>query len=84
MANLEDSITQNVRDALNGDIEACRRLNLLLQLPFSSIQKLFHTSEESKYALSFIAALKAKENDRDAINYCRKHIPDAIPRAMKV
>ncbi|MEM3543831.1 MAG: hypothetical protein QXF07_02305, partial [Candidatus Micrarchaeia archaeon] len=53
--SIEEAITSNVRDALNGDKEACKRLNLLIQLPFSSIRKLFHTTEESKHALDLIA-----------------------------
>jgi hypothetical protein len=75
---LSDSITQNVRDALYGDKEACKKLNLLLQLPFSSIRKLYHTSEEDKYALDLIAAVKTRQGDKDAINYCRKNFPEAL------
>jgi len=75
---LSDSITKNVRDALYGDKEACKKLNLLLQLPFSSIRKLYHTSEEDKYALDLIAAVKARQKDTDAINHCRENFPEAL------
>lgn len=86
MTDLEEAITSNVRDALQGDKEACKRLNLLLQLPFSSIQKLFHTGEESRLALALIAGIKAtqKNPDKDAIKYCERNIPDLLPRRTKV
>jgi hypothetical protein len=68
--SLSDSITKNVRDALNGDKVACKRLNLLMRLPFASILKLYGTSEEDYYALNFIAMYRAKIfNDKGAIAF---------------
>jgi|GEM_PF-3671523 len=86
MADLGEAITSNVRDALNGDSEACKKLNLLIQLPFSSIEKLFHTTEESKLALGLIAGVKAKQKNPDinAVKYCEKNMPDALPKKIKV
>jgi hypothetical protein len=81
---LSDSITQNVRDALYGDKEACKKLNILLQLPFSSIKKLYHTSEEDKYALSIIAYMKVKMNNdskgREFLNSKENAIPELSER----
>jgi len=86
MADLEEAITSNVRDALNGDPKACKKLNLLLQLPFRSIEKLFHTTEESKLALGLIAGVKATQYnpDMNAVGYCKKHMPDALKKRTRV
>jgi hypothetical protein len=84
--DLEAAITENVRLALNGDSEACKKLNLLIQFPFSSIEKLFHTTEESKLALGLIAGVKATQKNPDmvAVRYCKKNMPDALPKKIKV
>jgi len=86
MAGLEDLITENVRDALNGDKEACKRLNALITIPFSSIQKLFHSTPESKMALNVIAGLKAtgKNPDPAAVRYCERNMPEILPRKSMV
>lgn len=72
MANLAEAITSNVRDALNGDTGAYRKLNLLVQLPFDSIEKLYGTNEEDMYALNIIASLRFKmHNDKSALSFLK-------------
>ena len=70
MADLEEAITSNVRDALNGDSEACKKLNLILQLPFNSILNLYGTTTEDHYALNVMAYLKV----RSPIEIGRAHV----------
>jgi len=67
---LEAAITENVRLSLNGDKEACKKLNLLVRLPFSSIEKLYGTTEEDYYALNTLASLRLKMfNDKSALAF---------------
>ena len=69
-SGLEEAITKNVRLALNGDEESCKKLGLLIQLPFSSIRKLYGTTEEDMYALNVLASLKLKMfNDKSALEF---------------
>lgn len=70
---LGQRITENVRGAINGDEESRRSINLLLQLPFSTIDKVIPLKdEETRYAKVLLAGMKAVENDKDAIAYLRK------------
>lgn len=67
---LQIAITTNVRDALNGDTEACKKLSLLIQLPFSSIEGLYGTSEEDYYALNMLASIRFRHfNDKSAFTF---------------
>ncbi len=69
-SDLAYAITDNVKLALNGDKEACKKLNLLIQIPFSSIENLYGTSEEDHYSLNVIASLRLKMfNDKSALQF---------------
>jgi len=68
---LEDGITENVKLALNGDQEALKKVSLLVhQIPFSSIEGLYGTSEEDYYALNVLASIKLKMfSDKGALQF---------------
>ena len=70
-SRVKNAITNNVRDALNGDEEAIKKISLLIHnIPFSSIKKLYGTNEEDYYALNILAALRFRMfNDKSALAF---------------
>jgi len=67
---IAEGITNNVRLALNGDKESYKSLNLLLQLPFSSIEKMYGTDKEGIYALNILASLRLEMfDDKSALQF---------------
>jgi len=63
-------VTEDVRLALNGDKAAYKRMGYLVQLPFSSLKKLYGTTEEDLYALNFLACFRLKMfKDKAALEF---------------
>ena len=78
-----DNIAKNVNDALNDSKPAAQRLDLILKMPFSWIQKQL---PEGSSELNTIAMLKATQKDKSqidkaALEYC-KRIPEISPKKV--
>lgn len=67
---ISKSITSTVRDAVNGDEEAYKKLSLIIQLPFSSIEMLYGTDREDLFALNILACLRLRMfGDKSALTF---------------